>query len=254
MSLDRLQENWEQFGKKDPYWAILTDPHKRGQKWDVEAFYLSGQQEIKRLMHDLEAQNIPVVRQHALDFGCGAGRLTRGLADYFQQVTGIDIALSMIELGQQRHADMEQITYLHNPHPDLRLIPTASVDFIYSNITLQHIPPEHTRTYLREFMRVLRPNGVLVFQLPAGIRVRNKNGTWSWLGWVARWVYRLGLEGLYRRIRYFNQPIMDMHWVERPEVEDLLQQAGGTLLNVREDHSAGALFESWRYFVRKNQN
>ena len=251
MSLDKLRKNWEQFGRDDPYWAILTDPAKRGQKWDIEAFYRSGQREIGHLMHFLENHDIQVAKQTALDFGCGAGRLTQALADYFESVIGIDIAESMIELGRKRNPRPDRVAYLHNSKPDLRKLENESIDLIYSNITLQHIPPAHIRSYLTEFMRVLRPEGLLVFQLPAGIRTRDEAGKWSWQGWLARQIYRLGLDGLYRRIRYFNQPIMDMHWLPKKEVEQLMRKAGGQMLYAKPDQSAGPLFESYRYYVQK---
>lgn len=251
MSLDKLRKNWEQFGRDDPYWAILTDPAKRGQKWDIEAFYRSGQREIGHLMHFLENHQISVAKQHALDFGCGAGRLTQALADYFEKVIGIDIAESMIDLGRKRNPRPDRVTYLHNSDPNLNKLASESIDLIYSNITLQHIPPVHIRTYLLEFMRVLRPGGLLVFQLPAAIRTRDKAGKWIWQGWLARWVYRLRLDGLYRHLRYFKQPIMNMHWLPRSEVEQILTGVGGDILDVRPDQSAGALFESYRYYVRK---
>ncbi len=251
MSLDKLRKNWEQFGRDDPYWAILTDPTKRGQKWDIEAFYRSGQQEIGHLMHYLEQHTIPVAKENALDFGCGAGRLTQALADYFQQVTGVDIAESMIRLSRKRNPRPDRVSFLHNTDPDLRQLSDESMDLVYSNITLQHIPPALIRNYLKEFMRVLRHEGLLVFQLPAGIRDRDPNGRWSWQGWLARWVYRLRLDGLYRRLRYFKQPIMNMHWLPRKEVEQLVKKAGGEILAVRPDQSAGPLFESYRYYVKK---
>jgi len=40
------------------------------------------------------------------------------------------------------------------------------VDFVYSRLVLQHIHPRYVRQYLAEFVRVLRNDGVLVFQLP----------------------------------------------------------------------------------------
>ncbi len=39
----------------------------------------------------------------------------------------------------------------------------ASFSFIYSNIVLQHVPRRFSTAYLREFVRVLAPDGILVF-------------------------------------------------------------------------------------------
>ena len=41
-----------------------------------------------------------------------------------------------------------------------------SFDFIYSYVVLQHMRPDYALSYLREFVRVLAPGGVMAFQLP----------------------------------------------------------------------------------------
>lgn len=38
MNLEDLKSNWDAFGRKDPFWAILTRPKKRGDKWQAEEF------------------------------------------------------------------------------------------------------------------------------------------------------------------------------------------------------------------------
>lgn len=253
MSLDKLQKNWEQFGEEDPFWAILTDPAKRGRRWDPDAFFRSGQNEVNHLMRYMHRRKIGVRPGKALDFGCGAGRLTQALAAHFEAVVGVDIAASMIELANQYNQHSGRVRYLHNPHPHLQLLDDETFDFIYTNITLQHIPGRHTRKYLQEFLRLLPAGGILVFQLPAGIRVRDGAGKWRWQGWMAQQIYRWGLDSLYRRLKYRKQPIMDMHLIPRTEVEALLREAGGELIHVAPDHSAGPLFESWKYFVQKGE-
>jgi hypothetical protein len=49
----------------------------------------------------------------------------------------------------------------------LKTFSDNSVDLIYTNIVLQHVTPDVTVAYLREFLRILKPAGVLVFQLPS---------------------------------------------------------------------------------------
>ena len=51
--------------------------------------------------------------------------------------------------------------------------PNDSFDFIYSNITLQHINPLYSKRYISEFIRILRPRGILIFQLPCRKNYRN---------------------------------------------------------------------------------
>jgi SAM-dependent methyltransferase len=76
---------------------------------------------------------------------------------------GVDISQEMIRKADSlnRYAHCR---YVVNPGTRLPFA-DASFSFIYSNIVLQHVPPRYSRRYLREFVRVLAPGGILVFGL-----------------------------------------------------------------------------------------
>ena len=57
--------------------------------------------------------------------------------------------------------------YLLNENPDLRAFSDASFDLVYSNIVLQHMPPEAAKAYVSEFLRVLAPGGLAMFEIPS---------------------------------------------------------------------------------------
>ena len=78
MKLQELQANWDCLAQIDPFWAILFDPTKRNENWKEGDFFKTGDEEIERLLAHLETLNISFNRNTALDFGCGAGRLTQG--------------------------------------------------------------------------------------------------------------------------------------------------------------------------------
>lgn len=42
------------------------------------------------------------VKESALDFACGTGRITNLLADYFPEVVGVDVSASMLEVARSR--------------------------------------------------------------------------------------------------------------------------------------------------------
>ncbi len=46
MDFGNLQANWTVLGERDPLWAILVDPSKRGNRWRVEEFFETGRREI----------------------------------------------------------------------------------------------------------------------------------------------------------------------------------------------------------------
>ena len=175
MSFSKLQQNWEELGKQDPLWAILTESDRRGGKWSVEEFFRWGAEEVQQLLSRLEAVGLEAPRGRALDFGCGAGRLTQALGRHFRECVGIDIAPSMIELAKKFNKHGARCRYYVNELSTLFLFPDNSFDFIYSNIVLQHIHPKYSSQYLQDFVRVLSPGGVLVFQLPATPRVRERS-------------------------------------------------------------------------------
>jgi len=166
MDLNQLQENWDAFGKTDPLWAILTFPDRKGGKWDPEEFFASGRREIARLMQTVQAFGLPARRETALDFGCGVGRLTQGLCAWFDRCCGVDIAPSMIELARQYNAHAGRCGYLLNASRHLRFFPDDSFDLVYSKIVLQHMELRYSTSYIKEFVRVLRPGGLVAFQIP----------------------------------------------------------------------------------------
>jgi hypothetical protein len=50
MELDKLKQNWEIFAQTHPIWAILTVPEKIGKRWSAEDLFLSGEDEINRVL------------------------------------------------------------------------------------------------------------------------------------------------------------------------------------------------------------
>ena len=166
MDLRALQETWDALGKQDPFGAIL-EPLRGTGEWDLEEFFAWGEREIEGVLADGRRLGLPAGFGSALDFGCGAGRLTQAMALHFESCTGVDIAPSMIELARELNRRGERCRYVVNESDSLELFGDSSFDFVYSNITLQHMDPRLSRGYVAELVRVLRPGGMLVFQLPS---------------------------------------------------------------------------------------
>jgi SAM-dependent methyltransferase len=165
---DRLL--WEDYATSDPMWAVLSDPSKRGRRWTLKSFFQTGAREISLLMHDLQRFGISPARERALDFGCGVGRLTLPLSSHFRHVMGVDVSPTMIEHARRLNPRADRVSYVVNDASDLRQFPSNGFDFIYSNIVLQHVPPELALSYVHEFFRLLAPGGLTVFQLPSHAR------------------------------------------------------------------------------------
>src|SRR5687768_10082883 len=127
MRLARLRRHWNELGRRDPLWAILTAPDKKGNRWSVDEFLQTGRDEIAALIAYLDTLHVDVARRRALDFGCGAGRLTRALADHFDEVTGVDIAASMVDIARQLHAGNPRCRFVLNEADTLEMCASGSV-------------------------------------------------------------------------------------------------------------------------------
>ena len=160
--LDSLTNVWESLAKRDALSAILGDQSKAGGKWDVTEFMHTGNAEVETVISHLSnLDRIPNYNGAAFDFGCGVGRLTQALASRFTSCVGVDISPEMIRRAESFN-QFAHCRYVLNS--DVRLpFADESFSFIYTNIALQHVPPRLAETYLREFVRVLAPSGVLVF-------------------------------------------------------------------------------------------
>jgi SAM-dependent methyltransferase len=171
MELQKLQESWNVLGQIDPFWAILSDPEKAGNRWKVSEFFETGEAEINGVMGYLRSLGLQTGGRRALDFGCGAGRLSQALCSHFLECDGVDIAPSMLELARQFNRFPERCRYHLNSNQDLRLFPDQTFDFIYCNIVLQHMEPKYSTRYIAEFLRVLDRTGLAVFQAPTELSV-----------------------------------------------------------------------------------
>lgn len=166
MQLERLAQSWDQLGQSDPLWAILSDPAKKGNRWSMEEFFATGEAVVDQALRHLDALKIEVKLERALDFGCGVGRLTQALARHFNEIDGVDIAPSMVDRAREYNHFGDRCRYHVNTHDDLRMFDDGSFDFALTDIVLQHMPPELMLSYVAEFIRVLRPGGVGLFDIP----------------------------------------------------------------------------------------
>jgi SAM-dependent methyltransferase len=190
VELRALQRRWDAFARRDPLGAIL-DPMATGGGRDLDAFFAWGEREIEATLADGARHELPAAFGDALDFGCGAGRLTQAMALRFERCEGIDISPAMIRLAVELNRRGERCRFRVNQSDSLEAYPDASFDFVYSNLVLQHMDPPLACGYIGELARVLRPGGLVVFQVPS------ERDTRSELPWSA---FRARVEPLAARV------------------------------------------------------
>lgn len=199
---------------------ILTDPDKKDRGWKPEEFFAHGREEIDTVLARLDELDLRNGRrERAMDFGCGVGRLTQALAGHYRCVDGVDCSAEMVRQARQL-SESKRVAYWLNDTPDLEAF-KPGYDFVYSVITLQHMPPELQEGYVGEFVRVLRPGGLAVFQLPEG----------SYLD--------------------HPQPWLSMWGQDRDTVQDWVAAAGGRVIDVERSNHSGDGWVGWRYTAVK---
>ena len=98
-----------------------------------------------------------------IDFGCGWGRITRALLHAFEpaQVVGVDPLDSMISACRTWFAPSPVRFETIESWPPLPFA-AGSVDVIVAFSVFSHLPERLATAWIAEFLRVLRPGGIVV--------------------------------------------------------------------------------------------
>ena len=184
--------DWRELGRAQPYWGVIARPEYRTENLtptNVEAFYLSGIADMADIVARITAAAGEAPRGRALDFGCGAGRLTEAMCAYVDSVTGYDVSPGMLERARARKGKAAYVDQL----------PDGPFDWINSFIVFQHIPPERGLTLIEQLMTRLAPGGVISLHVTIW---RERPHEWpvsrGWRSWFAAplkwlWTHRLPL-------------------------------------------------------------
>ena len=223
-SLKELQRNWEGLAQTDPLWAICTDSGKRNGQWTKEEFFATGRREIEAVLGHTATIGISVDKTlPALDFGCGVGRLTRALAEWFPECIGVDISPTMINLAREFNRDFPHCRFLLNNEARLESLPNNYFGFIYTSLVLQHIAEPCRLKYIAELVRVLTPGDALIFQVPERLHAKS----------ITKIRTRLALRSRLQSIFGRHQPCaMEMHCMKESLIRKLIAQNGARIADV----------------------
>lgn len=245
--LEQHQRDWDELATLDPLWAILSDPAMRFGRWDLEAFFRSGEQEVSAALGLAAEHGLPRRWDRAIDIGCGVGRITRALGTRFEAAVGVDISPVMVDQARVLNRDQPTCAFVVQGDSSLALFEDASADLVYSVQVLQHLPERNDiEEYIANFIRVLKSGGVAIFQVPTQIPLRRRLQ-------VRRRVY-----GSLRRLRVPEKLLYSrlgltpirMNSLGDERVRAVVRRANGGVVAAVDDYPGYGIL-STTYFVRK---
>jgi 2-polyprenyl-3-methyl-5-hydroxy-6-metoxy-1,4-benzoquinol methylase len=160
---------WEEWGRRDPYYGVITDPKFRSAGINENAkqeFFASGESHVQGVLSTIRKHIDPeFAPRTALDFGCGVGRLLMPFARVAQEVVGLDVSPSMLQEAR-RNCDEQGLQNVRLFRSDDALSTLSGpFDLIHSCIVFQHIPVERGRALFEKLLQQLSVGGVGAIQL-----------------------------------------------------------------------------------------
>ncbi len=127
--------------------------------------------EHARDLVDPIARHYGLRNKQVLDFGCGSGALSVGMALAGAEVTALDPTLASLEATRHRatyfgvRARLRPVAYAPRPRLPFR---GHSFDLVITNSVMEFIPTGRQQ-YVEEMIRVLKPGGLLVVSTENGL-------------------------------------------------------------------------------------
>lgn len=218
---------WEEFGKDDPYFGVITDPKFLKSNLNDEAideFFQTGETHVDHVCRTLQSKVKPSLKlDRVLDYGCGVGRLVVPFAQRSQSVVGVDISPAMLAHAQKNceRLSVRNAEFVHAA--TLSALAPASFSLVHSYIVFQHIPIARGEQILRNLIALLAEGGVGAIQLTYA---------YDWRP-LRRFVYetrtRSGIaHAIFNVLRgnSWSRPLMQMNLYSINRILDILYRAG----------------------------
>ncbi len=160
--ISKMKEFWNHLWLRDKYASISHLPEG---EWDIEEFETIGSRFVERMFSRLQDfGSTSFEESNILEIGCGVGRFLKPLAPHFNEVIGVDISKEMLRAAR-KYLKANNITLILGDGKSLESIESNTIDYCISAGVFQHITHiDCILNYMREALRVLKIDGVFLFQ------------------------------------------------------------------------------------------
>lgn len=160
---------WEEWGRTDPYFGVITLEKYRSANLTEEAkaeFFRSGKGHVSHVLTACRRHLDPSFSpRRVLEFGCGVGRLVIPFAEVAEHVVGLDVSDSMLSEARM-NCDRRSVTNVSLLKSDDDLAGLdGRFDLIHSCIVFQHIPTDRGRHILGKLLGHLSDGGIGAIQV-----------------------------------------------------------------------------------------
>ena len=180
-TLDKMRADWDARARENARYYVNTAT----ESWTDEAFFATGERTVaEEILTDMTniCQGREPKQMKVLEIGCGAGRVTRALANLFGEVHAVDVSGEMADRAKRALEGHPHAHVYQNNGMDLSIVPGENFDFAFSTIVFQHIPSRDViENYVREVARLLRPGGLFKFQVQGDTTFKSTEDD-TWLG------------------------------------------------------------------------
>jgi len=141
--------------------------------------------------------------KNVLDAACGTGYGTAILAQRAKRVVGVDISEEAVAYAEGKFGD-ERIIF-HKASVTTLPFPDKEFDVVVSFETLEHIDETAQNCFLREILRVLKPDGILVMSTPNREVYQQRGKNEFHVKELTYIEFKYLLEAKFKNVKFFSQ-------------------------------------------------
>jgi ubiquinone/menaquinone biosynthesis C-methylase UbiE len=158
-----MGDDWNERARENARYFIVNDKTD----WTEADFYASGERTVaNEILTDMTniCQGKDPRQMRVLELGCGAGRVTRALANVFGEVHGVDVSEEMLRQATRALFSFPNAFVHQTDGATLAVLGDLTFDFAYSCCVFQHIASyEVIESYVRDVARLLIPGELVNF-------------------------------------------------------------------------------------------
>jgi SAM-dependent methyltransferase len=245
--LQNLRTIWNRVAEQTAGELTLQSGDARSPNQRLEAIYREGHDEITKVSNRAKSLGYGFGGERALDFGCGIGRISQALIEYYKLVDGVDISETALRLASDLNRYPGRCRYVLNSGLNLQQFRGSSYQLIYSKWVFQHLPLGLVKSYLREFARLVATDGLVIVHNHGDIstpvfRLLPPR--------LVSWLYNTLKRSSPQRIGH-GTAAWEAHWIRPRQMCRILRQAGLEVIAVDQDSRRDGRLIGFYYFARR---